>query len=882
MTQTPSLFGLPPDGVARYIPPDEFEQRFRRVEFSVPIGTTLLAFRQRELLGRWPPGTHAFSKTLGDMLKGILLGHAAPVQGWLVRTVPLDVDCPQVGGLFSSDNLPFVASFALRVQVSDPLQFVNQVAWGRQQVRAEDLARLVSPHAEALLAVEVKSRLAQECASPSLCTTLEGQLRSTLQPPLQSKGLLLLDLAQPLRLVCPAQGKRALEEFLLSQEAEEVRRLSQRASYVEEKAAAFRRIQQMIAQMAQDEALTQQQLEEIRRRADRARVLSEEEWHRFLQEMEVARERDQYQKRAAMEIARLEAEYQVKEARLRLDGQLSQANQDILRKQQEQALQWRIRQARLEEEVETARLEAEEHRKTLRILEEQRRHLERERLFKELHLLDEEYRRRQQAMEEAFHRERQKQEELVRLELEQVRAQQEEELRQQAQQKRMQDFHQLLQIITEKIRENPNIRPALLTIPLIITFPEQAEAVRSLTKQLEAFYLSEGKIALLEGQKEAFIAWAQHHYGALGEVLRTHAHTIKTVDDLLQVVERFLGPPSAGPQVSRPNWSSVVPRCSPGVLLLHGPRGFGTAFTVRAEGKSLLVTSAHNLADGVEACVVYWNGAPLPVEVLLRREDWDLALLRPLVDVTLPALSLAESPAHPGDEVGVLGFPLAPLQPLRAASPRFSQGVVSGTWFGPFPFPLLHLTAPVNPGNSGGPALNGQGKVVGVVAGSITSAQGMNLAIPLLPLTDALAMARHRLGEPPRWQALSSHGLLLLAPKGQWQVEPPPGPAAPLVITETGVAMAAVAVQAPTPQDALHQGLSALGHIPAADAESQVAEEPYWMEVAVRQAAPPAIFALRYDPATSKGVVAWATPLRPSTTDWEAQAIRIIRSLYPA
>jgi S1-C subfamily serine protease len=44
---------------------------------------------------------------------------------------------------------------------------------------------------------------------------------------------------------------------------------------------------------------------------------------------------------------------------------------------------------------------------------------------------------------------------------------------------------------------------------------------------------------------------------------------------------------------------------------------------------------------------------------------------------------------------------------------------------------LLQITAPISPGSSGGPVLNTDGEIVGVIRGQITSGQQLNFAIPI-------------------------------------------------------------------------------------------------------------------------------------------------------
>jgi hypothetical protein len=86
-------------------------------------------------------------------------------------------------------------------------------------------------------------------------------------------------------------------------------------------------------------------------------------------------------------------------------------------------------------------------------------------------------------------------------------------------------------------------------------------------------------------------------------------------------------------------------------------------------------------------------------------------------------LSLGDSNAvQVGDSVYAVGNP-------RGLEGTFSQGIISsvrivGT------DKLIQLTAPISPGSSGGPVLNGRGNVIGVSVATFRSGQNLNFAIP--------------------------------------------------------------------------------------------------------------------------------------------------------
>lgn len=153
------------------------------------------------------------------------------------------------------------------------------------------------------------------------------------------------------------------------------------------------------------------------------------------------------------------------------------------------------------------------------------------------------------------------------------------------------------------------------------------------------------------------------------------------------------------------------------------PAGEGTAFCIDPAG--LFITNLH-VVDGVDLLatvpLVLDSGTPTARTVLARNlsssREWDLALLKVDGEESLPFLPLRDADEEPalGDGVRAFGFPFGTLVDGRNPSITMNQGRVSslgrddtGT--------LNHVRfdAVVNFGNSGGPLVDEQGRVVGVV-----------------------------------------------------------------------------------------------------------------------------------------------------------------------
>jgi len=168
--------------------------------------------------------------------------------------------------------------------------------------------------------------------------------------------------------------------------------------------------------------------------------------------------------------------------------------------------------------------------------------------------------------------------------------------------------------------------------------------------------------------------------------------------------------------------------------------GHGTGFFVHASG--LVVTAKHVVADA-DAIAVIPAGSDdaYPARVVYSDPRHDLAFLH--VAITPPAVvRLPSAATHPSATSQLMGagFPLD----VDERNPALFVGVVGrenndGT---------VHAYLPVNPGNSGGPVVDAQGVLVGLVSKGSNpraGAQGIGVLEPTTTILPALAVARSNL-----------------------------------------------------------------------------------------------------------------------------------------
>ena len=164
-----------------------------------------------------------------------------------------------------------------------------------------------------------------------------------------------------------------------------------------------------------------------------------------------------------------------------------------------------------------------------------------------------------------------------------------------------------------------------------------------------------------------------------------------------------------------------TPDSRPGPMVPSG--GIGSGFIIDADG--YVVTSNHVIVGAETVTVILDDGTRLDAEIVGGDTRTDLALLKVESDAPLPTVPFATGDdARVGDWVVAIGNPFG-------VGKTATFGIVSARGRGTGPNPYedhLQIDAPINRGNSGGPAVNLMGEVIGVNT-SIVSPTGGNVGI---------------------------------------------------------------------------------------------------------------------------------------------------------
>jgi len=138
----------------------------------------------------------------------------------------------------------------------------------------------------------------------------------------------------------------------------------------------------------------------------------------------------------------------------------------------------------------------------------------------------------------------------------------------------------------------------------------------------------------------------------------------------------------------------------------------GSGFIVSPDGHVL--TNEHV----VRSCREVRTAGTRDVKLVAREKRIDLALLKANIGGRKAATFRGGRGIRTGDDVFVVGYP---LHGLLAAEVNVTRGIVSALAGPGEDRRIVQITAPVQPGNSGGPVLDASGNVVGVVVGKINA-----------------------------------------------------------------------------------------------------------------------------------------------------------------
>jgi S1-C subfamily serine protease len=239
--------------------------------------------------------------------------------------------------------------------------------------------------------------------------------------------------------------------------------------------------------------------------------------------------------------------------------------------------------------------------------------------------------------------------------------------------------------------------------------------------------------------------------GFLLNSARAAAPVILTPKDVKQLAAETMASATPPPAISALIYEAILPSL---VLIQtefedEGESNFLLGGGVIINDEALILTSLHIVAGAREIQVTYADGTTSLAIISDQQTEMDVAVLTPDTppSIIVPAVIGRSSSIRIGDETFAVGNPLGLMGSMTA-------GVISGLdrsfrlRGADQPLEgLIQFDAAVNLGNSGGPLLNRDGQLIGIVTGLLSPTEeeafiGIGFAVPI----DVAASAA---GSPP-------------------------------------------------------------------------------------------------------------------------------------
>ena len=209
----------------------------------------------------------------------------------------------------------------------------------------------------------------------------------------------------------------------------------------------------------------------------------------------------------------------------------------------------------------------------------------------------------------------------------------------------------------------------------------------------------------------------------------TYQFTLTSTGPLLPVLANCVVKIKSGGMANAGDFTAKQPAEKPVAAAAPAPSGpsqsksqktvsqSGTGFVISANGH--IVTNYH-VIDG---CVGDIHGnlsgeQPITLRLVSGDETNDLALLQGAGTSFKDVATIREKAIHPGDAVTAIGYP---YHGMLTSDFTVTTGIVSSLSGVLNDTRYLQISAAVQPGNSGGPLLDSDGNVVGIVAAKLNA-----------------------------------------------------------------------------------------------------------------------------------------------------------------
>jgi serine protease Do len=168
----------------------------------------------------------------------------------------------------------------------------------------------------------------------------------------------------------------------------------------------------------------------------------------------------------------------------------------------------------------------------------------------------------------------------------------------------------------------------------------------------------------------------------------------------------------------------VAARAQSWTAAVRADMNYGAGVIVDRAG--LVLTNLHVVSNAHSVTITPFGGSPIAAKVLDTDADLDLALLSASLTSPLSVAAQLGSTAAlgVGDEVLAVGSPRKMFFSVSRGMVSFPNRLLEGIEY-------VQTDLPINEGNSGGPLVDRQGRVVGIVSFILRDSQGLSFALPI-------------------------------------------------------------------------------------------------------------------------------------------------------
>lgn len=159
----------------------------------------------------------------------------------------------------------------------------------------------------------------------------------------------------------------------------------------------------------------------------------------------------------------------------------------------------------------------------------------------------------------------------------------------------------------------------------------------------------------------------------------------------------------------------------------------GSGFVYNFTGQMVIITNYHVVNNAINITITFVNGNGYVATALGSDPYADLALLATDAPQSeyKPLEIVSSSTLEVGDPVIAIGNPYGLAGSMTTGIVSALGRTITEEMTGGYPIAnVIQTTAPLNPGNSGGPLLNYLGQVVGITTAIVEDSQGVGFAIP--------------------------------------------------------------------------------------------------------------------------------------------------------